>query len=149
MRKNKKGTPRHNARTPKSNNIVSVRKADRNKKISSSDIQVLMCRVGKEPTYTIINNDLKSMQQAVGGHIEIVRLGHTPLIAVVNEEGRILGLAPNRAIRMPHKVEGIVGDFFIAKGVPDGTIASITEDDVELIHSKSLLEGYDGTSVFW
>lgn len=149
MKKNKKGTPRHNARTPKSKSIVSVRKADRNTKISSSDIQVLMCRVGKEPTYTIINNDLKAMQKAVGGHIEIVRLGHTPLIAVVNEEGRILNLPPNRAIRMPNKVKGIVGDFFIAKGVPDGTIVSITQEDVDLIHEKLLLGGYDGTSIFW
>ena len=149
MKKNKKGTPRHNARTPKSKAIVAARKADRNRKISSSDIQVLMCRVGKEPHYTIINNDLKSMQEAVGGHIEIVRLGHTALIAVVNEEGRLLGLAPNRAIRMSSKVKGIVGDFFIAKGVPDGTIASITEEDVELIHNKLLLGGYDGTSIFW
>lgn len=149
MRKNKKGTPRHNTRTPKPKGIVSGRKANRNTKISPSDIQVLMCRVGKEPAYTIINNDLKSMQKAVGGHIEIVRLGRTALIAVVNEEGRLLGLAPNRAIRMSNRVEGIVGDFFIAKGVPDGSIASITEEDVELIHSKLLLGGYDGTSIFW
>ena len=149
MRKNKKGTPRHKAGTPKPKSIVSVRRADRNTKISSSDIQVLMCRVGKEPSYAIISNDLKSMQTAVGGHIEVVRLGHTALIAVVNEEGGILGLAPNRAIRMSNSLEGIVGDFFIAKGMPDGTIDSVTEEDVELIHSKLLLGGYDGTSIFW
>ena len=50
---------------------------------------------------------------------------------------------------MSNMVKGIVGDFFIAKGVPNGPITSITEEDVETIHEQLLLGGYDGTSVFW
>ena len=147
--RDKKGTPRQITGTPMSKGIVSVREDDRKTKISSSDIQVLMCRVGKEPTYAVIRNDLKAMQDAVGGYIEVVRLGRTRLIAIVNEEGRLMGLSPNRAIRRADGVEGIVGDFFIAKGNSDGTIESIDESDIETIHSKYLLGGYDGTSIFW
>ena len=45
-----------------------------------------------------IENTLKALQAVVGGHIETVRLT-TELIGIVNEEGRILGLARNTHLR--------------------------------------------------
>ena len=50
-----------------------------------------------------IPNTLEAMQEVVGGKIEVVHLT-TDVIAVCNEEGRILGLPNNRC--------GLVGTFF-------------------------------------
>ncbi len=53
-----------------------------------------------------IDNTLEALQAAVGGYIETVRLA-PDLIGIVNEEGRILGLARNTHF------SGIVGDMLV------------------------------------
>lgn len=45
-----------------------------------------------------IENTLTALQDIVGGYIEVVYFSHD-LAAVVNEEGKLLDLAPNFAIR--------------------------------------------------
>lgn len=41
-----------------------------------------------------IPNTLEALQAEVGGYIEVVRV-NSRLVAIVNEEGRMLGLRPN------------------------------------------------------
>jgi hypothetical protein len=85
--------------------------------------KVLFYEVGKEPVVKEINGSLEEMQEMVGGYIEVVRLPNlgkgilsgTDYVVVVNEEGLIKGLKPNRG--------QLVGNLFVC--------AIDEEDDAE------------------
>ena len=49
---------------------------------------------GKDPQRVDIGNDLKVMQQLVGGRIETLRISDNGIL-VMNEEGKLLGLEEN------------------------------------------------------
>lgn len=57
-------------------------------------IRVLYKKPGMAAKEIEIENTLKAFQLLVGGYIEVVTISRTT-IAVVNEEGRILGLPEN------------------------------------------------------
>lgn len=72
-----------------------------------------------------IDNTLEELQKVVGGYIETVDVT-TDVVAIVNEEGRILGLAPN--VHWP----GIVGDAFLVS-VDGDEFASIPDDVIDML----------------
>ena len=72
-----------------------------------------------------IDNTLEALQKVVGGYIETVAVT-TDVVAIVNEEGRILGLAPN--VHIP----GSVGDAFLVS-VDGEEFASIPDDVIAMI----------------
>jgi hypothetical protein len=78
----------------------------------------------------LIEGSLSALQTFVGGSIEGIELGVTGdgarLVAIANEEGRLLGLPAN--IHFPP----IVGDFFVARDV-DGELVSLTNNDLAAI----------------
>lgn len=63
-------------------------------------MKVVVVSPGKKPTVEEIDNNLESMQQAVGGYIEVLHLFSDERICLVcNEEGKFLSeMKPNRAI---------------------------------------------------
>lgn len=66
--------------------------------MSDKKITVLVVEPMKE-TYTKEICGLKEMQELVGGYIQIVPLSDTePVLAVMNEEGKLLDLPYNRAL---------------------------------------------------
>lgn len=67
-------------------------------------IRVIVYKADKRPEIKKIPNTLESMQELVGGYLEIIRLKPEGLIIVCNEEGRILNLPYNRGFR---------GTFFV------------------------------------
>ena len=60
-------------------------------------ITVLKIEVGEPPEIKEISNELSSLQYEVGGLIECVYLDDDS-IAVVNEEGKLNGMDPNRRL---------------------------------------------------
>ena len=68
-------------------------------------IRVIYCPVDRDPHYMVIKNDLKTMQDIVGGYIETWT--EKDYVIVCNEEGYIKGLPLNPS--MP----GFVGNLFI------------------------------------
>lgn len=79
-------------------------------------IKVLIKEPGKEPVLAVIPNDLKSLQKAVGGYIEVVQL-HDDVVMAVNEEGKIIGLDENFRLKWdtivgPAVFLGIDGEDF-------------------------------------
>lgn len=52
-------------------------------------MNVLMVEPGKAPYVTDIGNDLRSMQQAVGGYIQAVYPYEEAVVLVCNEEGKL------------------------------------------------------------
>ncbi len=57
-------------------------------------MQVIRKDPGKPPRLVEIPNTLKALQQAVGGYIETVSFCEDALV-ICNEEGLLMGLAPN------------------------------------------------------
>ena len=68
----------------------------------------------EEPQLIEIDNDLEAMQELVDGYIEEYMPFEDDAAIVCNEEGKMMGLAPNRAIydQGGHMQEVICGSFF-------------------------------------
>ena len=49
---------------------------------------------GRMPAVRNVSNDLRALQDIVGGHIEMVTFAPY-CVAICNEEGRLRGMAPN------------------------------------------------------
>ena len=83
-------------------------------------IRVVMCEPGKKACITTIHKDLRSMQNIVGGLIEIYYLTEN-IFLVCNDEGKVNGMQGNRSVKDENGniVEYICGPFFIAKDAPD------------------------------
>lgn len=84
--------------------------------MEKTNIEVIMVEPGKEAVMINIEDDLKTMQQLVGGSIEEYMPYEDEVAIICNEEGKILGLPPNRAITddKGRVMDIIAGPFFIA-----------------------------------
>ena len=60
-------------------------------------INVVIFNPHKTPRITEIEDDLLEYQKIVGGYIEAVQIGNE-LTALVNEDGKMLGMSPNFSI---------------------------------------------------
>ncbi|MPM90096.1 hypothetical protein SDC9_137213 [bioreactor metagenome] len=94
--------------------------------MKENTIKVLKVEVGQAPIVKEIANELNALQTEVDGLIECVYLDDG-CIAVVNEEGKINGMEPNR--RMGADI--ICGPFFICGDTADGEFASLSEEQTE------------------
>jgi len=78
-------------------------------------IEVAHFVVGQEVNLTLVRNELKPLQDLVGGYLERIVLWDG-LIMLCNEDGRSLGLPVGFAIQMPNWVNvPIRGNFFICR----------------------------------
>lgn len=93
------------------------------------NLNVLYVEPNKLPEKRTIKNTLEDKQKLVNGLIEYTYLSDSNDVAIIcNEEGKILGLPPNRDIG--HDV--ICGNFFIVGDDPElGEDRSLTEEQIE------------------
>ena len=92
---------------------------------------VLMVEPGKAPDRLELNPGLEAMQEAVGGLIQILYPFAEPVALVCNEEGKLLGLPANRALRDESGTvyDIVCGTFFLCGAPPDSdTLGSLTEE---------------------
>ena len=88
-----------------------------------------MVEPGKNPVVTTIKNDLDSLQNAVSigadhqGLIEIIGIDDNVCI-LCNEEGKIIGLEPNR--RFYNDI--LCGVFYVTGEDDDGNLTSLSPD---------------------
>lgn len=76
-------------------------------------MEVIYCKVGEPAKLVEVDGTLEDFQKMVGGHIEVVSYeGISGLVYVLNEEGKLEGLKPNKSIFGGNDM--IVGDFFVA-----------------------------------
>ena len=76
-------------------------------------MRVISCKAGMPAMPIDIDGTLESMQELVGGYIETVRYeGRPNILYVINEEGKVLDLKPNKFIHEGRDL--ICGDFFVA-----------------------------------
>lgn len=86
-------------------------------KASDGKISVLLVEPNKYPKMIEIDDTLEVMQTVVGGDIEEYMPFEDEVAIICNEEGKITGMAPNRAVYEENSREMldiICGKFFIA-----------------------------------
>ena len=64
-------------------------------------MKVLLIAPGTAPRVLVIDHSLKAMQELMGGTIEAIYPFDDHVALVCNDEGKLLGLPPNRAVRDP------------------------------------------------
>ena len=67
--------------------------------MAENTLSVLKITPGQYPQQVEIDNDLKALQQAVGGTIAAVYPFADPVAIICNDEGKLIGLPLNRALR--------------------------------------------------
>ncbi|MCF2660964.1 DUF3846 domain-containing protein [Pseudoflavonifractor phocaeensis] len=84
-------------------------------------MQVIVVEPKKKPMVQDIGSDLDSMQKIVGGPIEAVYPFDAPVALIANEEGKLLNLPLNRALRDDegNVYDIISGTFFLCAAPPD------------------------------
>ena len=103
-------------------------------------ITVLKIEVGEPPEIKEIPNELSGLQHEVGGLIECVYLDDGS-IAVVNEEGKLNGMEPNRRLG----ADIICGPFFVCGDSLDGDFASLSEEQIQKYTEKFVeITGFTG-----
>lgn len=89
----------------------------------------------RSPYEVELENSLGAMQRRVGGTIEAVyEPGGRDAALICNDEGKLLGLPLNRALRdeSGEIYDVIAGTFFICGAPPDGeSFASLTDERVD------------------
>ena len=90
---------------------------------------VLAVLPGKAPERIELDGSLESMQQFVGGTIQAVYPFSDPVAIVCNDEGKLMGLEHNRALRdeAGNVYDILCGPFFIC-GLGEEDFASLPED---------------------
>ena len=92
-------------------------------------MRILYKQPGQDPRSIVIPNELKVMQQLVGGRIETLRISDNGIL-VMNEEGKLRGLEPNFYL-------GAIGDTIVGPvlvvGENGDEFADLPEDEAEEI----------------
>ena len=94
-------------------------------------LEVIWVQPMREPQLIEIDNDLESMQELVDGYIEEYMPFEDDTAIVCNGEGKMMVLAPNRAVydQDGHIQEVICGSFFICHAPIDSEeFESLPED---------------------
>jgi len=66
---------------------------------NENTLSVLKIAPGQYPQQVEIDNDLKALQEAVGGTIAAVYPFADPVAIICHDEGKLMGLPLNRALR--------------------------------------------------
>ena len=97
-------------------------------------MQVVVVEPEKKPIVQDIDAGLESMQKIVGGPIEAVYPFDEPVVLICNEEGKLLNLPLNRALRDDegNVYDIISGTFFVCAAPPDSDhFAGLTDQQVK------------------
>ena len=97
--------------------------------MKNSTIRGLVIEAGKPPRTATVKNDLKALQEIVGGSIECVYPWADPVVVVCNEEGKNKGLPANRALTdRDGKVYDILIRTFLLLGQAEDDFGSLSEE---------------------
>ena len=97
-------------------------------------MKILKVEPGKVPVVMEIEESLEAMQSIVGGMIQAVYPFEEPVAMIVNDEGKMMGLELNRALRDPDTsmvYDIICGTMFLC-GAPANSdrFADLTEEQL-------------------
>ena len=93
---------------------------------------VLAVKPGEQPIKMELDGSLESMQAFVGGTIQAIYPFADPVAIVCNEEGKLMGLECNRALRDEQGAiyDILCGPFFVC-GLGEEDFASLSGNQME------------------
>ena len=93
-------------------------------------LSVLKVAPGQYPQQVEIDNDLKALQEAVGGFIGAsYPFADDPVAIVYNDDGKLMGLPLNRALRdKDGQMYDAVAGTFLVVGLGEEDFASLTPE---------------------
>ncbi|MBQ6467564.1 MAG: DUF3846 domain-containing protein [Clostridia bacterium] len=95
-------------------------------------ITVLVVEPGKEPYKAQIEDTLQSYQKEVGGYIECVYPWEDTAAIICNEEGKLLNLPLNRALKTEEgEMYDIIAGRFMVVGLSEDNFCSLSEKQLE------------------
>ena len=97
---------------------------------NENTLSVLKIAPGQYPQQVEIDNDLKALQQAVGGSIGAsYPFADDPVAIVYNDNGKLMGLPLNRALRDEdgQMYDAVAGTFLVV-GLGEEDFASLTSE---------------------
>ena len=97
-------------------------------------MRVIVVEPRKKLIVQDIGSDLESMQKIVGGPIQAIYPFEEPVALICNEEGKLLNLPLNRALRDDegNVYDIISGTFFVCAAPPDSDhFAGLTDQQVK------------------
>ena len=85
-----------------------------------------------------IDNNLKTLQDIVGGYIEYVDISQDGLQMIVNEEGKILDLEYNLGATLLYNTTHLYNDMILGNAIivntdNEGENKSITKEDIDTV----------------
>ena len=96
---------------------------------NENTLTVLEIVPGQYPKQVEIDPDLKSLQQAVGGNIGASYPFSDPVAIVYNDDGKLMGLPLNRALRDEDgQIYDAVAGTFLVVGLGEEDFASLTPE---------------------
>ena len=90
-------------------------------------LRCILVKVFEQPKVIEIEHNLSTIQNYVGGLIDIVEIEEDVDI-IINDEGKLLGLSPNLVLYEFGDI--IVGDFLVV-GQENGETISLSEEKIE------------------
>ena len=94
--------------------------------MEENTLSVLKIAPGQYPQQVEIDNDLKALQQAVGGSIGASYPFEDPVAIVYNDDGKLIGLPLNRALRDENgEMYDAVAGTFLVVGLGEKDFASL------------------------
>ena len=92
-------------------------------------MRVLFIPCGKHPEIREIDGSLESMQQLVGGLIQAVYPFDDPVALICNDEGKLLGLPFNRALRNSEgEIYDIISGAFFLCGLGTADFIGLSDE---------------------
>lgn len=115
-------------------------------------MKALKIEPGKAPERIDIHNELATLQDAVGGYIQVVYPDpYRPVGLVCNEEGKCCGLELNRALYQNGKPYDIIAGTFLVVGLSAEDFTDLREEDAtyfeKLFHSPEKFKYFAGRLV--
>ena len=96
-------------------------------------MKVLIVEPNKIPYEKNIENNLETLQEIVGGMIQIT-YPYEDLVGIVcNDEGKLMGLPLNRSL--PESADIIAGTFIIC-GLSETDLASLNKEQIEKFYNR-------------
>ena len=97
--------------------------------MEENTLSALKIAPGQYPQQVEIDNDLKALQQAVGGTIAAVYPFADPVAIICNDDGKLMGLPLNRALRDENgEMYDAVAGTFLVVGLGEEDFASLTPE---------------------
>ena len=116
-----------------SNDFVDVDyEIEKERDIEQAEIDIILVKPEERAVKTKIKNELNAFQSIVEGYVEIIRPFNDNVAIILNEEGKLNYLQPNRGLRDDNnKLYDIIVGNFIVVGLNGNKFCSLTDSQLE------------------